>query len=441
MRIFKGLFLNQIFFRAMFGIIFGFCLGFFWPFFMVISQLLLFALALLCLVDLIFLFWKKEIISGSREVNDKLSNFDENLVQIHLKNHLNFKVSLSIFEEIPAQFQLFDFKITGEISAHKERTFKYVLEPKTRGIYGFGKTIVMVQSPLKLLERKVVLSTEKQIKVYPSFLRLNQFNLKNFNYSTEQFGQKKLRRVGHSMEFEQIKNYVRGDDMRTINWKSTAKHQKLMVNQYVDEKAQQIYCVVDKGRLMKMPFEEKTLLDYSLNASLILANIVLQNHDRVGFFTFSKQLENVVKAERRTTQLQKIQESLYNVQTDFQESDFGKLYTQIKHQITQRSLLVLFTNFDSMDALHRQLPYLMGINRSHLLLVVFFRNTEMENRLQVEVEEDLYERAIIEKFLYEKQQIVLELRKHGIQAVLSHPDDLIVNTINKYLEIKSRGIL
>src|SRR5690606_13079945 len=117
-----------------------------------------------------------------------------------------------------------------------------------------------------------------------------------------------------------------------------------------------------------------------------------------GFFTFSKQLENVVKAERRTTQLQKIQESLYNVQTDFQESDFGKLYTQIKHQITQRSLLVLFTNFDSMDALHRQLPYLMGINRSHLLLVVFFRNTEMENRLQVEVEEDLYERAIIEKF-------------------------------------------
>src|SRR5690606_10962948 len=115
-------------------------------------------------------------------------------------------------------------------------------------------------------------------------------------------------------------------------------------NQYVDEKAQQVYCAIDKGRVMKMPFNGLTLLDYAVNASLVLSSTVLQNQDRAGIFTFSSQLENLVKAERRTNQLQKIMESLYMVQTNFMESDFGKLYKTIKHKIGQRGLIVLFTN-------------------------------------------------------------------------------------------------
>lgn len=442
MKIWKEIFINQNFFWAMSAIIFGYCLGFFFPVFSIISHFSLFGLFLISLIDLILLFSSKRKITGTREVNDKLSNFDVNKVKISLQNHYPFLVRLTILDELPTQFQIFDFKIKGELSAHKERSFEYELKPTERGVYRFGNTNVLVTSPLRILQRKIVLSTEHQIKVYPSFLRLNQFSLKNFNLFTSEFGQKKIRRIGHSMEFEQIKNYVRGDDVRTINWKSTAKHQKLMVNQYVDEKSQQIYCAIDKGRLMKMPFDGLTLLDYAINSSLILSNVVLQNHDRAGVFTFSNQLENWIKAERRTNQLQKIQESLYGIQTNFKESDFGKLYANLKTKVTQRGLIVLFTNFDSMDAMHRQLPYLLGINRSHMLLIVFFRNSELEDYLVNPTEKvDEYERAIIEKFIYEKQQIVLELNKHGIQTILTHPQDLTIDTINKYLEIKSRGIL
>src|SRR5690606_11659443 len=155
------------------------------------------------------------------------------------------------------------------------------------------------------------------------------------------------------------------------------------------------------------------------NASLVLSNVVLQNQDRAGVFTFSNQLENLVKAERRTNQLHKILESLYAVQTDFMESDFGKLYNALKYKITQRGLLVLFTNFESMDALHLQLPYLLGINKNHLLLVVCFRNTELEDSLEQSPDQDIYEKTIIEKFIYEKQQIVRELNKYGIQTLLT----------------------
>lgn len=442
MNFFKQIFLNKTFFFAFLLVIAGYVLGFYFPVMIQISHLLLFALILISLMDLILLFSHKTGISGERTVQDKLSNFDKNPVQIHLQNYFPFRIHYTILDEIPEQFQIFDFEMSGMLSSKKEIDLKYDLIPNERGIYKFGKTNVFVRSPLGFLERKIVLHTENQIKVYPSFLRLNQYSLQNFKAHINEIGQKKIRRIGHSMEFEQIKNYVSGDDFRTINWKSTAKHQKLMVNQYVDEKSQQVYCAIDKGRVMKMPFDGKTLLDYSINASLIFSNVVLQNHDRAGVFTFSNQLENLVKAERRTSQLQKISETLYGIQSNFMETDFGKLYNYIRHKITQRGLILLFTNFESMDSLHRQLPYLLAINKSHLLVVVFFRNTELEDFLvSTDEKTDLYEKTLVEKFIYEKQQIVLELNKHGIQTVLTRPEDLTVNTINKYLEIKSRGII
>lgn len=423
-------------------IIFGFCLGFFFPIVFQISQLALFGLILFTLVDFVLLFSTKNTISGEREVNDKLSNSDKNIIKLKIINHFPFRIRFQILDEIPEQFQIFDFKMKGFLSSKKERILDYDLTPNERGVYKFGDTNIFVQSPLRILQRKIILKTGKQIKVYPSFLRLNQYSLKNFRAHVDELGSKKIRRIGHSMEFEQIKNYVRGDDIRTINWKSTAKHQKLMVNQYIDEKAQQIYCAIDKGRVMKMPFHGMTLLDYAVNASLILSNVVLQNQDRAGIFNFSGQLENLIKAERRTNQLQKILESLYGVQTNFMESDFGKLYKTIKHKITQRGLIVLFTNFESMDALHRQLPYLLGINKSHLLLVVFFRNSELEDFIEhPSGKENIYESAIAEKFIYEKEQIVKELNKYGIQTLLTRPEDLNVNSINKYLEIKSKGMI
>lgn len=442
MNFWKQIFLNKPFFYAFFAVIIGFCFGFYFPVMISISQLMLFALILFTAIDLILLFSHKKGISGTRIVKDKLSNFDKNPVLIKLENHFPFRIKYKLLDEIPEQFQLFDFKMIGFISSKKEIELQYDLIPSERGLYKFGNLNIFVESPLRFLQRKQIVQMENQIKVYPSFLRLNQYNLQNFKAHINEIGQKKIRRIGHSMEFEQIKNYVSGDDFRTINWKATAKHQKLMVNQYVDEKSQQVYCAIDKGRVMKMPFHDRTLLDYAINSSLIFSNVVLENHDRAGIFTFSNQLENLVKAERRTNQLHKISETLYGVQSNFMESDFGKLYNYIKHKITQRGLILLFTNFESMDSLHRQLPYLLAINKIHLLVVVFFRNTELEDFLISSNEKsDLYEKTLVEKFIYEKQQIVLELNKHGIQTVLTRPEDLTVNAINKYLEIKSRGII
>ncbi len=245
------------------------------------------------------------------------------------------------------------------------------------------------------------------------------------------------------MEFEQIKDYVQGDDLRNINWKATAKSNKLMVNQYQDERSQPVYSVIDKGRVMKLPFEGLSLLDYAINAALVISNVALKKQDKAGIFSFSRKVENKVVAERRPSQMNSILETLYNVSTDFAESDFSRLYIDIKRNLNQRSLLLLYTNFETLDALHRQLPYLKAIAKNHLLVVIFFENTELQKLTQKSAVNtfEIFEKTIAEKFIYEKKLIVNELQKHGIQSILTAPEQLTINTINKYLEIKARGML
>ena len=242
------------------------------------------------------------------------------------------------------------------------------------------------------------------------------------------------------MEFEQIKEYVRGDDYRTINWKATARKDSLMVNNYTDERSQQIYCLVNKGRVMKMPFHGMTLLDYSINAALVLANVALVRQDKAGIVTFEKNIDMFLQADKKPTQMNLVLETLYRQKTDFLEADFEKLFSVIRNRVTNRSLLVLFTNFESLESLQREMPALKRMARYHLLLVVFFENTELKQVLDKKAAtiEEIYIKTIAEKFMYEKRLMVKELHKNGILSILTSPENLTVNTVNKYLELKTR---
>jgi uncharacterized protein (DUF58 family) len=300
-----------------------------------------------------------------------------------------------------------------------------------------------VKSPLQLVSRRFTYDNGKMVPTYPSFIQLRKYDLMAFSNNLFQYGLKKIRRIGHTMEFEQIKEYVQGDDLRTINWKATAKKNQLMVNQFQDEKSQNVYMIIDKGRVMKMPFNGLSLLDYAINATLVLSNVILKKQDKAGMFTFSKKVENRVVAEKRQSQMQQIMENLYNIKTDFFESDFSRLYVDVKKNINQRSLIMLYTNFETVDGLYRQLPYLKGIAKNHLLVVVFFNNTELNELIHKKASniQEIYDKVIAEKFAFEKRLIVNELRKYGIYSVLTQPEELTLDTINKYLEIKARGIL
>ncbi|TXD58275.1 DUF58 domain-containing protein [Polaribacter sp. IC066] len=417
-------------------------IGFFAPFFFELSKVLLFMLIILTCIDVVLLYQPKKGIRIDRNLPERLSNGDENKISIAIKNDYAFVAHLSLIEELPYQFQKRDFIFNQELQKKEQKTIYYNLTPKERGVYLFGHINVYANSALKLATRKYVLGEEKELKCYPSFLRLREFDIKSFNNASSSYGSKKVRRIGNSLEFEQIKEYVSGDDIRTVNWKATAKRNHFMVNQYVEEKSQSVYAIIDKGRAMQMQFKGLSLLDYAVNATLAISNVILRKQDKAGMLSFSTKLEDWVVAERRNSQMSLISEALHNIKTNFSEPDFSTLYSVVKRKITHRSLLILFTNFETIDGLNRQLPYLRALAKNHLVLVVFFKNTELDAMIgnKAATIQEVYDSVIAEKFMYEKKRIVNELKKYGIQSVLTKPEDLTGNSINRYLELKSRGL-
>jgi len=442
-QLYRSLFLNNRLFYILSVITVFFIIGFFIPVFFDISKVLIFILFLLTLIDVFILFSEKKGVLVKRNLPEKLSNDDENKVTLYLKNNYKFSTISSLIEELPYQFQKRDFIFEQRLKPREEKTIYYNLRPTKRGLYNFGNINVYLSSPLQLATRKYILAKPIEIKCYPSFLKLREFDISAFSKKVNTVGEKKIRQLGHSLEFEQIKEYISGDDIRTLNWKATAKQNRLMVNQYIAERSQPIYSIIDKGRVMQMSFENLTLLDYAINATLAISNIILKKQDKAGMLTFSKKLDDLIVAEQRYSQMNLISETLYNIKTEFSDSDFSLLYATIKRKITHRSLLILYTNFETMDALNRQLPYLRALAKNHLLLVVFFKNTELEKILNSKSNniQDVYDKIIAEKFMFEKRQIVNELKKYGIQTILTKPKNLTGNTINKYLSLKARGFI
>lgn len=443
MKLFKPFYIQPRFFYAGIGIVVLFAISYFIPVLFNIAQLCILVLLGLFFLDILIVFIGKQKIDASRIVPDKFSNGDANRITLNIANNYPFIAHLEIIDEIPEQFQVRDFKLIDTVNPRKQKIITYSLTPKERGEYHFGFLNVYASSAIQLVAKRFKFDNGVMVPTYPSFKQLKKFELLNINKNAMDYGLKKVRRLGHTMEFEQIKDYVLGDDLRTINWKATAKKNQLMVNQFQDEKSQPVYSIIDKGRIMKMPFDGLSLLDYAINASLVISNIVLKKHDKAGMFSFSKKMDNMVVAQRRSGQMQLILEALYNVKTDYFESDFGRLYANVKRHITHRSLLLMYTNFGTLDALNRQLPYLKAIAKNHLLVVIFFKNTEIDKLLNTKAEtvQDVYDKVIAEKFDFEKRLIVNELKKFGIYSILTTPENLTVDTINKYLEIKSRGLL
>jgi uncharacterized protein (DUF58 family) len=434
------LYLTDRFYLATGFCIFLFAVSFFVPEIFSVTKIILLVLTALIVIDYLFLFLLSKAPAAKRIMADRFSNGDENKVELQVKNNAFFPADMEIIDELPEQFQKRDFKLKHRFSSGEQKNIIYQLRPVSRGEYGFGRIIIYAKSLLGLVKRRCNIEAAETIPVYPSFLQMRKYELLSQTTIQTEYGNKRMRKIGHSMEFEQIKEYVRGDDVRSVNWKATARKGSLMVNNYTDEKSQQVYCIIDKGRLMKMPFGGLTLLDYAINSVLVLANVCLQKQDRVGLMTFSSKMGSLLAADRKPIQRENILQRLYNQETDFPESDFEMLYMQIRSRIKHRSLLVLYTNFESLSGLNRQLNYLRSIARHHLLMVVFFENTELHalSHLDAHNVEEVYIKTVAEKFEFEKRLIVKELKKHGILSILTPPEKLTINAVNKYLELKAR---
>ena len=435
------MFLPVRFYYAAIVVIVVLALGQLWPPLFNVGAALLVLLTLLLVVD-IALLWTRRGITASRHCSSRFSNGDENPVSLQVENNYPFAVKLNIIDEIPHIFQRRDVNFSLRLKARENGTVDYTLRPTKRGVYGFGHIRAFASSPIGLVQRRFTSDEPTDVAVYPSYLMLNQYEFLAISNNLTEMGIKRIRRVGNNTEFEQIKSYVQGDDYRHINWKASARTHNLMVNVYTDERSQQIINVIDKGRIMQQAFAGMTILDYAINASLVLSYVALHRDDKAGVITFADKFSDFVKPDRGPAQMNDILECLYHQTTDFAESDYSTLVVNTNHLVGRRSLLILYTNFFDYNGMLRQLPYLRQLNSRHRLLVVFFIDEERRDFINQQPHSirDYYEHSIAAKIDHEQTLIINTLRQFGINSLLTSPQNLSVNVINRYLEMKSRGI-
>ena len=439
----RALYISNRFYWMLSGIIVFFFVGYGIRVFFNIAQLLLALLVLSFIVDLVLMYFPKYKIRASRTIPELFTLGDENKVKIRLVSSYPFNLMVQIIDEVPFQLQERNFELTTKLKGNDAVNFDYEFTPNERGEYHFGFVNVFIHSPLQLVKKRIK-SGEPQVgKVFPSISQMKKYEILALARISTLDGVKKIRRIGHNYEFDQIKDYVVGDDIRAINWKATGKRNQLMVNQYQDERSQAVYVFIDKSRSMEMRFNNMRYLDYAINSALVMLNIALKKYDKAGLMTFSDKIGASLKADRSKLQLKRILEQLYREKPSEKEANYDLMMRITRKMLNGRSLILLYTNFESIHALERQLPYLRRLNKMHLLVVVFFEDKEIEDfsHSKIDGEVGVYQRILAGKYVSEKRKMQNILMKHRIQTILTTPQNLSIDSLNKYLELKARGLI
>ena len=364
-----------------------------------------------------------------------------------VRSRYPFAVRATVVDEVPVQFQARDAAAEVRVSARGEARTTYSLRPTERGDYAFGELLAYAAGPLGLVQRRFRRRAGGEAAVYPSIQQMQRYAFLATSDRLQEAGVRRVRRLGQTMEFDQVRAYVPGDDRRSVNWRATARRgatagaQSLYVNTYQEERAQPVVVALDMGRTMRSPFDGMTLVDHAVNAALVLLNTALLTDDHAGLVAFDQEVRTVLRPTRTPATLPTILDALYRLDPGFRDPSFEALYTALRQQVRQRSLVLLFTNIDTVAGLERQLPYLRQIARSHRLVVVLFENTGVREMLGTRSErlEDVYVKAVAEGLTVETREVARTLERNGIGALVTRPETVTADAVNRYLQIRARG--
>jgi uncharacterized protein (DUF58 family) len=435
----RASYFRRNFFYALGGLAILFVAGFFHPFFEMAGKAASIAFSLLVLGELVLLFYTDPGVWAERRTAEEWSNGDPNSVRIRVRNLYPLEIGATAIDEAPPATQLRDLRSSMKLVPGEDRTVEYEVTPKERGRYSFGKLNVFAHLLTGMVARRYRFPQEEEVRVLPAFKRMRRYEFLAVSDRLTEMGVRPIRRLGESTEFERIRAYVQGDDRRSVNWKASARRNELMVNEYREERSQEVFSLIDTGRVMEMPFEGMTLLDHAINASLVMSNVAMVKKDRPGLLTFSHEPHRFLQASSDPVQMRRIMESLHDIAPDRLETDMARLYRISRRKIPQRSLLLLYTNIETISGLDRIKGSLAALGRSHTLLVILFRNSELEDLFEKDPKDarDVHDRAVAEQLILEKEHIAHELEKAGVLVLLTRPEQLTVNVINKYLELKA----
>jgi uncharacterized protein (DUF58 family) len=298
-------------------------------------------------------------------------------------------------------------------------------------------------SQFQTFVRQVRYPVQAEVKVYPNVLEIRKYDLMARKGMLYELGLRQARIFGTGTEFERLREYNTDDEFRRINWKATARRGKPIAAEFETERSQYVMSVIDTGRLMRPPIGDLAKLDYVINTALLLSYVAILKGDHVGLLTFADDVGTYLRPRRGKGQFYLMLEALYNVQFQGVEADYARGLSYLSLKNKRRSLVVLFTDLVTLDAARPLIAHLSRLSKRHLALCVTISdpNITRVTGQPAENSDALYQRAVAEMLMDERQVVLDTLNRHGVLTLDVPADKLTISVINTYLRLKQMGQL
>lgn len=395
---------------------------------------------LILIVDY-FITPSNKIFEVDRLGEDKLSIYENEKISISILNKSDYRFYVELKDDVPDFYFEVPAKIIGQyIMPRSKEVFEYQVIPKKRGAFTFGNINIRYDSKIGFCKKSFKVPIHKEYKVYPNLKALRKYHMALCNNRKYKSGLKNMKIQGAGTSFESLREYIPGDEYRRINWKATARENKPIVNQYEPEKNQHVYALIDSGRPMSYSIRGYNKLDMAINTCLILSDIVNQNGDKSGLLVFNTQLQNFVPPGKGIGHRNKIMEALYHIDHTNNTSNYEEAIFYLRKNEKHRSIIFIFTDFDTIEEAEEMLKILHIVSKNYVVIIMLIKNESLENitKIQTASENDIFNKAVAMELLLERKNIINRLNKLGIMCMECEIENIEVNTINKYLQIKNK---
>jgi uncharacterized protein (DUF58 family) len=399
---------------------------------------------LICFILLIvdyFLSPDERAFSVERCGGENLSIYEKEPICLEFYNKSRGELYVELKDEVPDfHFKIEEKVVKGKVAPHEKKRFEYFIVPTKRGAFTFKNVYVKCEGRLKLCMKLFKLKLDREYRVYPNMKNLRKYRLNLVNNPLLRQGHRNIRMAGRGTSFESLREYVIGDEYRKINWQATARSNKPIVNQYEPEKNQHIYIFIDTGRPMSYTVQGYRKLDMVVNTALVLSDIVNQMGDQSALLLFGTEVKNMIMPGKGADHRNTILQALYHIEPSKQTSNYEEAFYYFKKKERHRSIVFLFTDFQTVEEAENMLKVLPIISKNNVVVLLLIKNESLEaiGNSDIKNREDLFNKGVALEFLEERQRIINLLNRKGVLCIECPAEKLELTAVNRYIEVKNR---
>jgi uncharacterized protein (DUF58 family) len=368
----------------------------------------------------------------------------ETEVRVDIANHTPRDLSLIVKDEYPPRMKLNGSREARlQIEAQTAASISYWLTPPKRGRFEFGLIAVRFVSNWHLVWKQVRAGEPSAVKVYPNMRRAREAELKALGTRSFVAARRKSQWRGEGRDFESLRDYVLGDEMRHISWTATARRGKLVTRQYQMERDQTILVALDAGRLMTARIENETKLDSAVNATLALMSAAARAGDNAGLVVFARRIQAFLPPKRGAEHLDAALEALHAVEPEMIEPSYSRAFEFISANSRRRSLVVVITDLVDEEGSRELLTSLKLLRPRHLPLVVTIADRDLKAvvREPPENEREMFTQSVAEEIIHLREAALRLVEAQGGLALDVTAAALAPKLLETYLRVKERGLL